>query len=397
MIPTTRVAHRVPVSSSFPSGHSASAAAFAVGVGVEAPWLALPVGLLAAAVAYSRIYTGVHFASDVIAGVAIGATVAGAGALLVPAHQVEPRRAGTEPSRPQPPRPDGRGLVAIVNSGSGSVDERFVARLKEALPLAEVVEVGADDDVRQEIERAGARAEVLGVAGGDGTINCAASVAMSRGLPLLVFPAGTYNHFARDLDLTDLDDSVEAITTGRAIRIDVGEVDGEVFLNTASLGSYPEFVRTREALEGRFGKSVAAAISLVRVMRSGPALEATVDGRRRRLLLVFVGNGDYRPRGFLPRWRAALDTGDLDVRLADVSRPRSAWKLTAAALTANLYRTRSYVERRTPDLVVRFDGPGGLLARDGEVADAPAEVRFSVRRGALTVYRGRPSGSPGRS
>jgi hypothetical protein len=62
--------------------------------------------------------------------------------------------------------------------------------------------------------------------------------------------------------------------------------------------------------------------------------------------------------------------------------------LIAATLTANLYKSHSYAEARRPAVQVKITGDTGYLARDGEIADAPSEVRFSVRRHALTVYRG---------
>jgi diacylglycerol kinase family enzyme/membrane-associated phospholipid phosphatase len=392
-VPRIRLAHRVPVSSSFPSGHSASAAAFAVGASLEAPRIAVPLGALAGAVAFSRVYTGVHFPSDVVAGVAIGATVAGVGKVLVPAHHRPPVRLGREPARPQPARPTGAGLVAVVNLQSGTADGELAAELAKALPDAEIIGVGPDDDVLSILREAAARAEVIGVAGGDGTITCAATAAIEADRPLLVFPAGTFNHFAKDLDIETPDDSLDALREGRAIRIDVGDVDGQLFLNTSSLGSYPEFVRIRERWEKPLGKPLAAAVAMITVLRTTPPLEAVIDGTPRRLLLLFIGNNDYHPRGFVPRWRGRMDSGRLDVRYVDASRRGTMLRLLAATLSGDFYRAGSYFELHCPQVDVRLSSAGAMLARDGEIDEAPGEVRYSLRRQALTVYRGpaRPS------
>lgn len=392
-VPITRIAHYVPTSSSFPSGHSASAAAFAVGVATEYPELAVPIGALAGAVAFSRIFTGVHFTSDVLVGAALGATVAGVGAVLVPAHHEEPPSAGAGPARPQPARPTGRGLVAVVNPRSGDGNgQEAIDELRASLPAAEIVELGEDDDVPAVLRSAAARAEVLGVAGGDGTINVAAQAAMDADVPLLVVPAGTFNHFAQDLQLPAPADAVDALRTGRAVRIDLGDVDGEIFLNTASLGSYPEFVKIRERWEGRLGKPLAAAVAVVQVLRTCPPLAAEVDGVQRRLLMLFIGNGVYSPRGFAPRSRPRLDTGRLDVRLVDSAASGSWWRLLATALSGARYSGTPFVEALESNLTIEISGPNGYLARDGEVSDAPTKSRFSVRRQALTVYRGSDDG-----
>jgi undecaprenyl-diphosphatase len=387
-IPMARIAHRIPRSSSFPSGHSASAAAFAAGVAIEAPALLVPVGVLAAGVAVSRVHTGMHYPSDVVAGVALGGAIALAGARIAPPVR-QLRSARSEAPVDQPPRPGGRGVVVVVNPMSGPAwRPDLVRRLPRLLPEAELVELGPDDDVESVLDEAAARAEVLGVAGGDGTINCAARAALARDIPLLVVPGGTFNHFAKDLDLQTAEDAVAALEAGRAIRVDVGEAADRLFLNTASLGSYPQFVITRERWEKRLGKPLAALLALIRVARSCPPLIAEVDGERRELMLMFVGSNDYLPHGFVPRGRARLDTGRLDVRFWDVAKPASLLRAVGSALAADLRRTERYVELHPDRLTVR-GVQGTQLACDGEVHDAPEEIEFCVRKAALTVYCGR--------
>jgi membrane-associated phospholipid phosphatase len=88
-VPAARRVHRAPVTTSFPSGHAASAAAFTVGVALEAPELAVPVGAVAAAVGWSRVWTGAHYPADVLAGAALGA----AASLALSRGRAAPRRA----------------------------------------------------------------------------------------------------------------------------------------------------------------------------------------------------------------------------------------------------------------------------------------------------------------
>lgn len=390
-VPIARLAHRVPASSSFPSGHSASAAAFAVGAATEFPQLALPLGGLAAAVAFSRIYTGVHYPSDVVAGVALGATVAAVGRVLVPARNREPHRLAAEPPVAQPPRPAGQGLVVVINPRSGSgAGARVSDTVRHELPDAEVIELDEHDDVIKVFEEAASRAEVLGVAGGDGTVSAAATVASEHELPLLVLPGGTFNHFAKDLCFDDSADAIEALAAGRAVRIDVGDANGALFLNTSSLGSYPEFVAVRERWERRVGKPIAAAIAIRRVLRSCPPLPAMVDGAPRQLAMLFIGNNVYEPRDFGPRWRPRLDTGNLDVRFVDARRPGTLTRLVMSALFGRTHRSARYEQSVQPELTVAMTGHPGLVSRDGEITDAPAKITYTVRRGALVVYRGSP-------
>lgn len=150
---------RQPTSTSFPSGHSAAAAAFAVGVAMEQPWLAPPVGLLAAGVAYGRVHTGVHYPGDVLAGVALGV----ASALLV--RRVWPVRpdvpaVALHASIEAPALPDGDGLVIVVNERAGAGDraEAVEQTFAGLLPKAEQVRcTGGADLTARLTERRGAR------------------------------------------------------------------------------------------------------------------------------------------------------------------------------------------------------------------------------------------------
>ncbi|MDT3438016.1 MULTISPECIES: bifunctional phosphatase PAP2/diacylglycerol kinase family protein [unclassified Pseudofrankia] len=454
-VPLVRRPHRQHLSFSFPSGHSASAAAFATAVALDAPKVAAPVGALAGLVAFSRVYIGVHYPSDVVAGAALGAACALATTKVMPRRSWEPAR-GRPASASVPALPDGEGLTVVVNASSGTGGwlgqaPDVAGQLRAELPLAKVVEVGPHDDLEEALDEAAASCLVLGVAGGDGTVSAAAARALAHGLPLAVFPVGTLNHFAADLGLaTGIADTARAIREGCAVAVDVGRLEGVdaagerfdgVFLNTASLGGYAHMVAIRERLEKRFGKWPAMVVALAWVLRNDPPIEVDITVfdptgptrtraarrgvkdaplgvgwpmtasvpaglERRRLWLLFVGNGNYRPPGFAPTYRSRLDEGLLDLRLVDGASPFSRARLVVAVLTGQLRRSRVY-ERRTAVRIqvsaVRPAGrwgraprrdadatePAGPLpfARDGEVTDGVQSITITPNGARLIVYR----------
>lgn len=393
-VPVLRQLRRQPVTTSFPSGHAASAAAFATGVALQEPLVGIPVGVLAAGVAYSRVHTGVHYPLDVTVGAAIGA---GAALLVRRSWPVAPSRpAVTNAAVASAPRlDDGAGLIVVANPSAGSEPaDELRQQLQRELPAAEVVVCAEGDDVGKALADAARRATVLGVAGGDGTVNCAATEALEHGVPLAVIPAGTLNHFAAELGINDLDDLIAAVRSGEAAEVVVGSAaksgDGLYFLNTFSVGVYPELVRRREARERWLGKWLSLVVALVEVLRHAEPIDLQLDGERRHLWLLFGGNGRYHPPGFAPSCREDLGDESVDLRLVDATSPWARTRLVSAVLSGRLGRTRVYEERNVGRVDVRLPS-GQRLARDGEVEPAPDELVLRPASRRLIVYRPTPT------
>ncbi|MGW5735782.1 MULTISPECIES: phosphatase PAP2 family protein [Streptomyces] len=391
-VPLMRQLKRQPITTSFPSGHSASAAAFATGVALESRGWGAAVAPVAGAVALSRVYTGVHFPSDVLAGAALGAGAAFAVRGLVPTRNLLPPPG--RPSTDAPALPGGEGLVVVVNSAAARAPGPAQA-LREALPLAEVVECGPAD-LAAELEKAAERARVLGVCGGDGSANAAVAVALRHRLPLAVLPGGTLNHFAYDIDVEEPRDLCRAVEAGDAVSVDVGRFRADsgpqgYFLNSFSLGVYPELVRLRDRWAHHVGGRAAAVLAAARLVRSDrQPLNAEVGGRKRGLWLIFAGNCTYHRLGFAPGRRLDLADGLLDIRIVHGGRGPGA-RLLAAALAGPLMRSPAQAAVHQPTL--RVDGlePGTVVSYDGEETITEGGLTVDKLPGALTVYRPLPS------
>lgn len=238
---------------------------------------------------------------------------------------------------------------------------------------------------------AGAQAVVAG--GGDGTINAVASVLAGTGVAFGVLPLGTLNHFAKDIGIPlALDRAVATIAHGARKEVDLGEVNGQVFLNNSSLGLYPDMVRDREKQQRRLGRGkwLAACWAALGALRRFPFLNVRLildDGKEqaRRTPFVFIGNNEYTMSGLSIGARAALDRGRLSLYVAQ--RPgrlgllRFAWR----ALCGRLAQEKDFDVLTARNLQIETRHTSIPVATDGEVTVMTTPLHYRIRPAALRV------------
>ena len=272
--------------------------------------------------------------------------------------------------RVDPPRQP----VLFINPASGGGKAVRAELAKHARERGIAVSVVGPDRtltalVREAVEGG---ADALGVAGGDGSLALVAAAAQQHDLPLVCVPAGTRNHFALDLgvDRHDLVGALEAFTDGVERLIDMGSVNGRLFLNNVSLGIYGEAVR-QPAYRGAKGRTLfETAREVLGPSAPAPELSLADDQERehRNPAVVLVSNNRYAlDRPLAQGTRPKLDSGCLGVIVLDAPgtrTPARAWTATS----------------------LKVDGPAPVHAGiDGEAVDLSPPLDFEVLPSALRV------------
>lgn len=287
-------------------------------------------------------------------------------------------------------------IPAIVNAAAGTA-----AAAREALDVSGAFEVHevppADiaDEVRRLVD--GGAKRIL-VAGGDGTIATAAAALLDTNTELAILPGGTLNHFARDLGISTVAaEAVEVAANPGTRKVDVGVVNGRVFLNTSSVGGYVRFVRTRERLERHLGYRAASFLAAVRmaatVRRMGVEIEVDGQARLFRTPLVFIGVGERELR--FPVLGRRVHDGKRGLHVM-VVKGRSRLRFIAIGATAVLRgldavsRTGHFDDVIADRLRITTRG-AGWVAVDGEVALLATPLDYELRCGALSVVCPPPS------
>lgn len=298
------------------------------------------------------------------------------------------------------PRASGAVIPVIVNArAGGGHSEEDVAKLAklfaDAGMAARVQPVGGEELARTARELA-SHAPIVVAAGGDGTVSAVAGALRGTSTTLGVLPAGTLNHFAKDLGIpTDLDEAVRVIATGREVHIDMGEVNGRPFLNNSSLGLYPDMVIDRERQQRRFRRSkrMATMWALLALLRQSRLLRLRLDigeeMRDCRSPFVFIGNNEYSMEGFDIGTRERLDAGRLSVYTTQRCTARGLFGLAVRALAGRLRQADDFAAVSAVCVRVESTHRRLLVATDGEVnaMDTPLEFRITPRALRVLVPR----------
>ena len=289
-------------------------------------------------------------------------------------------------------------LIINLKSGGGKA-ERFDLAAQARRRGVEPVVLQPGDDLLELAESAIARgAQVIGMAGGDGSQALVATVAARHDVAHVCIPAGTRNHFALDLGL-DRDDVVgalDAFTDGVERRIDLARVNDRIFVNNASLGVYAKVVQSDAYRDAKLETWTGMLPDLLGPDAAPIDLEFTApDGSRYDdAPLVLVSNNPYRLTSLAGAGtRERIDTGRLGVVAARVRSAADVSKFVALELVGQVGRFPGLLSWSTQEFEVRSSGPVEV-GLDGEALVLDPPLRFASLPGALRVRLPRGVGLP---
>jgi diacylglycerol kinase family enzyme/membrane-associated phospholipid phosphatase len=390
---------------SFPSGHAAGGGWFAA-TGVVLTLMLLPRGrlrrlictvlvLLGLVIGVHRVLIGVHFASDVLAGWALGVLVTMAGwALLLRVEPEEPGPVvGTAPVRP-------RCLAVVLNPSKIGNIAAFRTLVEESArahgwnePLW--FETTIDDPGEGQAEAAlAAGCEHHLRAGGDGTVRVVCSELARTGVPIGIVPLGTGNLLARNLGIPlHVPDAVDVAMSGQDRAVDVvalsgDDIEANCFMVMAGLGLDAAIMEgAPDELKARMGWSAYVVSALRQLRYPAVTVEISVDDAppvRRRARTVVIGNVGYLQAGIPLLPDASIDDGHLDV-VVIAPRRSLGWLSLVVRVMSRGRRTDDRLDRMTGRTVTLRAERMTPRQLDGDPIAPGREIRAHVLAGTLLV------------
>ena len=285
----------------------------------------------------------------------------------------------------------------IVNAAAGSANnneilESIRTAFADSGVDVELFVARTGDELRRFAE-ASARgmADTVVAAGGDGTVSTVASQLVGTKKVLGVLPLGTLNNFSKDLKIPQTTpEAVRIITDGSLAEMDIGEVNGQYFVNNSSIGLYPRIVHKREQQQRLgYGKWWAAAWATWRFFVLSPFLKARLElGDNvlwRKTPFIFVGNNDYEMDFYNIGRRLRLDNGNLSIYLSKRNGRMGLFLLVVNTLLGRLEQDKAFEEFKSADLTIETRRRRLLVALDGEIMVMDSPLRYKIRHRRLKV------------
>jgi YegS/Rv2252/BmrU family lipid kinase len=288
-------------------------------------------------------------------------------------------------------------IFCIINNNAGSagkspapqIHELFNARgisptIIEPQPGSDITEL-AKEAIKQKYD-------VIVAGGGDGTVNAVAAALIGNDdVKFGILPLGTLNHFARDAGIpTDISQAVDIIILGNAKSVDVGEVNGEIFLNNSSVGLYPAIVKLREGLQrSGYGKWSAATWATIRILSrfrtlylelhpaSGPVV-------KRSTAVLFVGNNAYETGLLEIGTRLELNQGRLWITMP-TSSSRLGLLISLVSIILGYEKKDDVYKYEAANMTVNSNRQQLQIAIDGEVRHLKPPLKYQTLPKALRV------------
>jgi YegS/Rv2252/BmrU family lipid kinase len=288
-------------------------------------------------------------------------------------------------------------IEVIINAGSGSVEAEETKR--------KLTELFEENGVQANIHLAQNGGEIVGLArkladseagiivagGGDGTTSAVAEEVLKAGKILGVLPLGTLNNFSKDLQIPqEIEEAVRVIAEGSVKTIDVGEVNGQIFVNNSSIGLYPHIVKRREKQQRLgHGKWRSAFWAALKMLKRSPffavRLETEEGTRIVKTPFVFVGNNEYEMDFFNIGRRACLDDGKLSVYFLHRSGRKGLFLLVLRTIFGRLRQTKDFEEIVAEEITIETRKKRVLVAFDGEVENLETPLRYKIHKRVLRV------------
>ena len=291
-------------------------------------------------------------------------------------------------------------IGAVINNSSGTLSpeeaKNRLKKIKQNLKnrIAEgCLSIVEGSEVEKEVERLlSLKIDLLVIGGGDGTVSTGARHVADTDVPLLVLALGTKNNFARDAGIPkDPESAIQMLDQMVTREIDVGEVNGHIFINNATLGLYPNIVREREEKTDKRGWSKwrAKIGALIVVLRHLPLMRMTIESKDFRIKLftpfLFVGNNEYENITTSDVNRPLLDRGRLWLCMSKSPRFWALFKMAWQLSFNSIKETDNLDIRLLTDVQVKPRKRNVTVAVDGENNTLKTPLRFRIRNKSLRI------------